>query len=87
MTRNTSLCVKIELKDSFAEISLGFELIGSLFAQVIHDLEIVEVIAILKLPSRNKSKPYVARLRLNIIMEAADKRVYFGEEKNIQRLP
>lgn len=73
MTRNTPLCVKIELKDSFAEISFGCELIGSLFAQVIHDLEIVEVIAILKLPSRNKSKPYVARLRWNIIMQVADK--------------
>lgn len=61
MTRNTLPCVKIELKDSFAEISLGFELIGSLFAQVSHDLEIVEAIAILKLPSRNKSKPYVTK--------------------------
>lgn len=36
-------------------------LTGSLFAQVIHDVEFVEVIAELKLPSRNKSKPYVAK--------------------------
>lgn len=78
--------MKIELKDSFAEISLGFELIGSLFVQVIHDLEIVEGRAILKSPSRNKSKPYVARLTWNIILEAADKRVYFGEEENLRRL-
>lgn len=60
MTRNTSLCVKRELKDSFVEISFGFACIGLLFAQVIHDFDI-EVIAKLKLPSKYKSKPYVAK--------------------------
>ena len=58
--KHFTLCEK-RVKDSFVEISLGFVFIGSLFAQVIHNVEFLEVKAKLKLPSRNKSKPYVAK--------------------------